>query len=77
MILGVKGIFIPVVRFAARRASGGQMAQPFVRLSSAARQAFGWRRRRYVSGSALGFDEAGKEFALGGLHGLGGRQIGL
>ncbi len=53
------------------------MAQPFVRLSSAARQAFGWRRRRYVSGSALGFDEAGKEFALGGLHGLGGRQIGL
>jgi hypothetical protein len=32
---------MPVVRFAARRASGGQMAQPFVRLASAARQSLG------------------------------------
>jgi hypothetical protein len=66
-----------VVRFAARRASGGQMAQPFVRLASAARQSLGGIVGGAVSGSALGLDEAGKEFAFGALHGLGGSQIGL
>jgi hypothetical protein len=65
------------------------MAQPFVRLASGARQSLGgivavsWQAERgsrwvaVVSGSALGLDEAGKEFAFGALHGLGGSQIGL
>jgi len=68
---------MPVVRFAARRASGGQIAEQFVRLASAARQSFGWRLGGYVSSPALGFDETGKEFALGALHGLSGSQVGL
>ena len=35
------------------------------------------RLRGYVSGPTLGFDEGGKEFALGTLHGLRGGQVGL
>ena len=35
------------------------------------------RLRGYVSGPTLGFDEGGKEFALGALHGLCGGQVGL
>ena len=35
------------------------------------------RLRGYVSGPTLGFDEGGKEFALGALHGLRGGQVGL
>jgi len=76
LILGVQGLFIPDVRFAARRASGGRIAQQFVRLASAARQSFGGRWCGSVSGSALGFDEGGKEFALGALHSLSGGQVG-
>jgi predicted RND superfamily exporter protein len=38
-------LFAGLVRIAARRASGGQMAQPFVRLARAARQLLGGRRR--------------------------------
>jgi hypothetical protein len=54
------------------------MAQPFVRLASAARQLLVWPSSGgYVSGPALGLDEAGKEFAFGALHGLGGGQVGL
>jgi hypothetical protein len=36
--LGLKGIFMPVLRFAARRAPGGRIAQQFVCPASAARQ---------------------------------------
>jgi hypothetical protein len=36
--LDLKGIFMPVLRFAARRALGGRIAQQFVCPASAARQ---------------------------------------
>ena len=38
--LGLKGIFMPVLRFAARRASGWRTAQQFVCPTSVARQWF-------------------------------------
>jgi len=38
--LGLKGIFMPVLRFAARRASGWRTAQQFVCPTSVARQYF-------------------------------------